>query len=694
MANAHKPDGSKAEERKPPEGRPPQEGEHQRRPWRVEGSRQSPPAAGPPPPRRGFGLGWLWLLLGVMLVLNWAIAGTVTSRTAPTRISVPYSVFHTQVLDGNVAQVTAAGQSIQGTLRKAITYPAGQGGKTASEFKTERPIFANDQIFQRLLAEGATVGAKPTTSSTPAWESLLLGFGPTLLLVGLFVLIWRGASRSLAGGAGSFSGFGKARARRYEPTEQRTTFKDVAGIDEATEDLAEVVDFLKNPDRYRALGAQVPRGVLLTGPPGTGKTLLAKAVAGEADVPFFSMSASEFIEMIVGVGASRVRDLFEQAKREAPAIVFIDELDAIGRSRAAGSIPGGGHDEREQTLNQVLTEMDGFTGNEGVIVLAATNRPEILDAALLRPGRFDRRVTVNPPDQRGREQILRVHSRSVPLARDVDLGAVAASTPGMVGADLRNLVNEAALLAARRGRKTVHRDDFADALEKIVLGAARNILISPEERERTAYHEAGHALLGMLEPGADPVRKISIIPRGRALGVTFQSPEQDRYGFDERYLRGRMTGLLGGRAAEELIYGAVTTGAESDLEQATALARQMVGRWGMSDEIGLVTVLAAEGTGPYGLFGEANTSERTRQILDAEVRKIADQCHERALDTLRGHREQLDSLAHALLEHETLDEPDAYAAAGIPHVESVVQESAKQPGKGDAGHTPTSPIQG
>jgi cell division protease FtsH len=419
-----------------------------------------------------------------MLIVNWIIAGSLSSTTSTARLNLPYSVFRTQVQERNVAAVTATGETIQGELRNAIRYPAGKRGQTAKEFKTERPVFANDQTFQQLLADGATVGAKTTTPSTPLWQSLLLGFGPTLLLVGLFVLLMRGASRSLAGGTGSFAGFGKARARRYEPSEQRTTFKDVAGIDEATEELAEVVDFLKNPDRYRALGAMVPRGVPLTGPPGTGKTLLAKAVAGEADVPFFSMSASEFIEMIVGVGASRVRDLFEQAKKEAPAIIFIDELDAIGRSRAAGSIPVGGHDEREQTLNQVLTEMDGFTGNEGVIVLAATNRSEILDAALLRPGRFDRRVAVDPPDQQGREQILRVHPRSVPLARDVDLGAVASSTPGMVGADLRNLVNEAALLAARHGRRTVGRDGFADALEKIVLGAARHILISPEERER------------------------------------------------------------------------------------------------------------------------------------------------------------------------------------------------------------------
>jgi cell division protease FtsH len=619
------------------------------------------------PPQKQGSLHWFWLLFAALLIVNWVIAASITKTTTTPTVSLPYSVFYRQVTDRNVASVTATGDSIQGTLRTAIHYPAGKSGETSKEFKTERPVFANDQVFQNLLADGATVGAKSTSSSTSLWEQLLVGFGPTLLLVGVIVLIMRGATRGLAGGAGSFAGFGKARARRYEPSEQRTTFADVAGIDEATAELAEVVDFLKNPDRYRKLGGMVPRGVLLTGPPGTGKTLLARAVAGEADVPFFSMSASEFIEMIVGVGASRVRDLFEQAKQEAPSIIFIDELDAIGRSRAAGSIPGGGHDEREQTLNQVLTEMDGFTGNEGVIVLAATNRPEILDAALLRPGRFDRRVAVNAPDQRGREQILRVHTRSVPLARDIDLGAVASTTAGMVGADLRNLVNEAALLAARRGREAVGQEELADSLEKILLGAERHILISPDERERTAYHESGHALIGMLQPGADPVRKVSIIPRGHALGVTFQSPETDRYGYDERYLRGRMTGLLGGRAAEELVYGAVTTGAESDLEQATAIARQMVGRWGMSETIGLVTVFGPEGSGPYAMAGEG-VSERTLEVVDEEVRRIAGECHLQALETLRTHRPQLDALAHTLLAQETLDEVDAYAAAGIPHI--------------------------
>jgi len=637
-------------------------------PWRVEGSRQTEQ----PPPGGRSGAAATWIAIVALLALYGLMLFVFSSPTSQIRVNIPYSVFREQVQQRNVVEITATGETIQGRLRREISYPPDSTGVTSQYFKTERPVFANDQIFQELLAGGATIGARPTSTSTPLWESLLLAFGPILLIGGVFIMFMRAGTRGLGGG---LSTFGKARARRYERDDQRTTFADVAGIDEATEDLEEVVDFLRNPDRYRALGAMVPCGVLLTGPPGTGKTLLARAVAGEAEVPFFSLSASEFVEMYVGVGASRVRDLFEQAKKEAPAIVFIDELDAIGRARGAGSFSSGGHDEREQTLNQVLTEMDGFTGNEGVIVLAATNRPEILDSALLRPGRFDRRVAVNPPDQKGREQILEVHARSVPLAGDVDLATVASSTPGMVGADLRNLVNEAALLAAHRGLNTVGRDELADALEKIVLGAARHILISEDERERTAYHEAGHALIGMLEPGADPVRKVSIIPRGHALGVTFQSPEKDRYGFDEQFLRGRMTGLLGGRAAEELVFGAVTTGAESDIDQATALARHMVGRWGMSDKVGLVTVLPPDGTDPF-MTGEGAPSERTRQLVDAEIRRISDECHARAVNMLVEHREQLDALAGALLEHETLDEPDAYAAAAVPHANHIDAASA------------------
>ena len=403
--------------------------------------------------------------------------------------------------------------------------------------------------------------------------------------------------------------------------------------------------------------------MLLTGAPGTGKTLLARAVAGEAAVPFLSISASEFIEMIVGVGASRVRDLFEQAKKVAPSIIFIDELDAIGRARG-GAISFSGHDEREQTLNQILTEMDGFTGNEGVVVLAATNRPEILDPALLRAGRFDRRIAVNPPDREGRRRILEVHTRNVPLSDSVSLDHVASVTSGMVGAELKNLVNEAALLAARRSHEKVESTDFADALERIVLGTARTIMISPEEKRRTAYHESGHALLGMLTIGADPVRKVSIIPRGQALGATLQTPDADRYGYSASYLRGRITGALGGRAAEELVFDDFTTGAESDLDMVTTIARQMVGRWGMSPAIGPVTMLPSPGQEQF-VFDGNGPSPATREVVDTEVRRIIEECYADAVETLRTHRQNLDRLAERLLDAETLDEEEAYEAAGL-----------------------------
>ncbi len=473
-------------------------------------------------------------------------------------------------------------------------------------------------------------------------------------------------SRRLSAGlGGGIGGIGKSKAQRYDPDASRkVTFEDVAGIDDVEDEVAEIVDFLKNAERYRRLGASIPKGVLLSGPPGTGKTLLARALAGEADVPFFSVSASEFIEMIVGVGASRVRDLFVQAKAAAPAIIFIDELDAIGRARG-GSNSIGGHDEREQTLNQILTEMDGFTGTEGVIVLGATNRPEILDSALLRPGRFDRRLVISPPDATGRKAILEVHTRDVPLADDVDLGVVASSTPGMVGAELKNLINEAAILAARLQHERVTLADFNDSLEKVVLGTARRVVMPPEERRRTAYHEGGHALLGMLTPGADPVRKISIIPRGHALGVTFQSPESDRYGYSASYLIGRIAGALGGRAAEQLVYGEVSTGAESDLEQATRIARQMVGRWGMSPAIGPVSVLPGPGQElPFG-FDSNGPSPATQELLDSEVRRLLDEAAKQAEQVLSEHRPKLDSLVEALLESETLDADAAYRAAGI-----------------------------
>jgi cell division protease FtsH len=455
--------------------------------------------------------------------------------------------------------------------------------------------------------------------------------------------------------------FGRSRARRYDAEREHVSFADVAGIDEAKRELTEIVDFLRNPDKYRRLGGRIPRGVLLSGPPGTGKTLLARAVAGEADAPFFSMAASEFIEAIVGVGASRVRDLFTQAKATSPSIVFIDELDSIGRTRGGPVV--GGSDEREQTLNQILTEMDGFDPSTKVIVLAATNRPDVLDAALLRPGRFDRRVAVQPPDRNGRRLILEVHTRSVPLGPDVDLDRIAATTPGMVGADLANLVNEAALLAAQRNHEAVTTPDFTDSLEKIVLGAGRQVLMSDADRKRTAYHEAGHALVGMLTPGADTVRKISIIPRGPALGVTFAAPDSDVFNYTTADLAGKIKVALGGRAAEEIAIGDVTTGAESDIAQLTKLARMMVGRWGMSRSVGILAVLPSDGAMP--VYGVDGFSERTRELLDDEVRRIVDDAYDEVLALLRESRSQLDALAEALLARETLDEDDAYAVAGI-----------------------------
>ena len=560
---------------------------------------------------------------------------------------------------------------MQGEFKRAVRYPRGSNGSRATDFSTEIPAFANTDSLSKLLqSNGVVVNAKPLDTGPSWWQSLLFGFGPTLLLLGL--LFWL-MQRAAAAGGGMLGAFGRSRARRFDAgATERVTFADVAGIDEAKEELAEVVDFLRNPAKYRRLGGRIPRGVLLSGPPGTGKTLLARAVAGEADVPFFSMSASEFIEMIVGVGASRVRDLFAQAKQAAPAIVFIDELDAIGRSRAAG-FPGmaGGHDEREQTLNQILTEMDGFDPSTGVIVVGATNRPDVLDAALLRPGRFDRRVAVQPPDRLGRKLILGVHTRQMPLGPDVDLDRLAATTPGMVGADLANLANEAALLAARRNHELVLMADFTDALERIVLGAERKIVLSEDDRRRTAYHEAGHAIVGMLTPEADPVRKVSIIPRGLTLGVTFAAPTDDRFSYDEESLLAKIGVALGGRAADELVYGKATTGAESDIQQLTEIARQMVGRWGMSPAIGPVSVLPSDGRGPV-LPGAEAASDHTHRLVDAEVRRIVETAHEQVTALLREHRDQLDTLAEALIERETLEEAEAYQAARVPRADEGV----------------------
>src|SRR5215213_10134968 len=628
-------------------------------PWRVEGARRSGGDTDPARPRL-FGPRFWMLLLG-LLVLNWVLSALLVRP--PERTEVPYTLFRAQVEAGNVASVTGIEDAIDGDFKNPVRVPEGDQTQEVTRFSTRRPSFAaDDKLWELLTEHNVEVSAEPPPGPS-LLERVLLGFGPTLLLVGLFVLLARRASAGAAG----LGGFGRSRARRYEPEQgKRTSFEDVAGIDEVEDEVAEIVDFLRNSDRYRRLGAVVPKGVLLAGPPGTGKTLLARAVAGEADVPFYFVSASEFIEMIVGVGASRVRDLFETAKNNAPAIIFIDELDAIGRARG-GSLSVGGHDEREQTLNQILTEMDGFTGTENIIVLGATNRPEILDPALLRPGRFDRRLAISPPDQAGRRQILDVHVRGVPLAPDVDLDAVAAATPGMVGAELANLVNEAALQAARRGHTQVQQADFSDALERIVLGSERRIMLSAADRRRTAYHEAGHALVGMLTPGADPVRKISIVPRGHALGVTFQSPDADRYSYSASYLRGRIAGMLAGRAAEELIYDDVTTGAENDLEQATGIAKQMVGRWGMSEKVGMLSALPdPRREQPLSLGGDG-TSPATRELVETEARRILDQGYDQALQTLRANRQRLDALVEALLRTETLDAADAYRAAGVPY---------------------------
>jgi cell division protease FtsH len=619
----------------------------------------------PPPHRRP---GFLWFVI-LLLALNWLLVLVVQPSTGEPRATVPFNPFFLEeVQAGQVKSIASKGDSVQGTFTTKLRYPPNDQKATPTKlFATEIPTFWNDAQLSALLKEkGVEINAKSTVTSQSLLAELLLGFGPTLLIVGLFILIARRATRG--GGMGALGNFGRSQARRVDPETIRVTFNDVAGIDEAKAELTEIVDFLRNPDRYGRLGGRMPHGVLLSGAPGTGKTLLARAVAGEAHAAFFSISASEFIEAIVGVGASRVRDLFAKAKEAAPAIIFIDELDAIGRSRQGQVSVTGANDEREQTLDQILTEIDGFESSQAVVVLAATNRPDILDPALLRAGRFDRRVTVQAPDKAGRVEILKVHTRSIPLDDEVDLEAVASSTPGMVGADLANLANEAALLAARREHDKVKMADFTDSLEKIMLGSPRGILLSPADRERTAYHESGHALVGMLTPAADPVRKVSIIPRGMALGVTLSAPESDRVSYSLEELQAKIKVALGGRVAEEIVCGTITMGAESDIQQLTQIARQMVGRWGMSAAIGPVAVLPDESQGPM-LPGFSETSQETQQLVDEEVRRLVEDAHDEVTHLLVEHREQLESLAQALLKAETLDAPQAYAAAGVPEHE-------------------------
>ncbi|MBI3972307.1 MAG: ATP-dependent metallopeptidase FtsH/Yme1/Tma family protein [Chloroflexi bacterium] len=630
-----------------------------------------PPGGDDGEPRRMWPLRdrrWVWLLV-ILLVLNWFVVPLLLPEGGTDRVTVPYTTFKEQVQNGNVSEITVRGDLVQGTFRRPVPLPpaAGRERKPAEHFETRLPPFTDENLERLLDQHGVVISAKPPQSARAWWLSILLSFGPALLFFAMFMWLSTRAQQAQRG----IFGIGRSRARRYDETasnQARITFADVAGIDEAKSELEEIVDFLKRPEKYQRLGGSIPKGVLLVGSPGTGKTLLAKAVAGEAGVPFFSLSGSEFVEMIVGVGAARVRDLFANAKREAPAIIFIDELDAIGRRRGGIGF-GGANQEQEQTLNQILTEMDGFDARQAVIVLAATNRPDVLDPALLRPGRFDRRVVVQRPDRVGREAILRVHTRGVPLAPDVDLADLGAATPGLVGAELRNLVNEAALLAARKDRDAVTKDDFYNAMEKIILGTERKLVMTPEDRKRVAYHESGHALLGLLLPEADPVHKVTIVPRGQALGATYQLPVDDRHNYGERYLRGRITGALGGRAAEELIFDAVSTGAENDLRQATQVARQMVTRWGMSDKVGLIYIARGgdDFLGGEGFMPEMGreTSEELASLVDEETRRIIDECYVTARATLQREHHRLVALAEALLKRESLDEGQILKVTGL-----------------------------
>jgi len=652
-----------------------------RRVDRGSGASQTPSPARIPPRRA-----WLWF--AIALILNFLLARYLVPG-AETPLTVPYTLFRDEVVKGNVKAIYSRGETMTGRFAAPVTYPPAESTnapasapvpapkargiprrgppRTSAIFETTVPSFAGRDLEQLLLAHNVEISAEPIAEAASPLSTLLFGFGPALLLIGFYVWLFRRTAQQGGGLGSGILGIGKSRARRYDQeSDAKVTFQDVAGIDEAENELIEIVDFLRDPPKYTRLGGTAPKGVLLVGAPGTGKTLLAKAVAGEAGVPFFSMSAAEFVEMIVGVGAARVRDLFKQARENAPAIIFIDELDAIGRARGPTAI--GGASEQEQTLNQILTEMDGFSSREGIIVLAATNQPDVLDRALLRPGRFDRRVVVNLPDRKGREAILAVHTRRVPLAPDASLDELAAATPGFSGAELKNLVNEAALLGARRNEQSVSQKDFLDALEKIVLGPARPILLSQADRERIAYHEGGHAILGLVVPGADPVHRVTIVPRGQALGVTYQRPDSDRYNYPESYLRARIVGMLGGRAAEEIVYGTKTTGAESDIEQATALARRMVTRWGMSEKIGMVQLAPRDNPylGGAEAYGASKPfSEETAEVIDAEVRRIIGECHAEALRLLREHRKALGALAAALLDRETLNEEEILAVTGL-----------------------------
>jgi cell division protease FtsH len=579
----------------------------------------------------------LWVVIAVVLMS--VFNNFTATKTAPK--SMPYSSFIDLVRQGDVKAVTISGRTIEGVK---------ESGERFSSFAPD-----DDGLVGELLKNNVTISAQPP-EKPGVLMSLFINWFPLLILVGLWIFFMRQMQGGM-GGRGAMS-FGKSRARMLSEDQVKVTFQDVAGADEAKEEVTEIVDFLRDPSKFQKLGGKIPKGVLMVGPPGTGKTLLARAIAGEAKVPFFTISGSDFVEMFVGVGASRVRDMFEQAKKHAPCIIFIDEIDAVGRHRGAGL--GGGHDEREQTLNQLLVEMDGFEGNEGVIVIAATNRPDVLDPALLRPGRFDRQVVVPLPDVRGREQILKVHMRKIPVADDVKASVIARGTPGFSGADLANLVNESALFAARSNKRVVDMDDLEKAKDKIMMGAERRSMVMSEDEKRlTAYHEAGHAIVGRLVPEHDPVHKVSIIPRGRALGVTLFLPEEDRYSYTKQRLESQISSLFGGRIAEEIIFGAdsVTTGAQNDIHRATDIARNMVTKWGLSERLGPLTYGEDEQEIFLGhsVTQHKNVSDETTHVIDEEVRNFIDRNYERSRRLITDNLDKLHAMAAALMKYETID---------------------------------------
>jgi cell division protease FtsH len=587
----------------------------------------------------------IWVAILVLLAALFNLFNNPTQSRRGTEIT--YSEFLNAVDNGNVSEATLAGNRIYGTMR--------EGGTSFSTYAPQ-----DSSLVERLEKKNVKFRARPSEEDVPSIMGMLLNWFPMLLLIAVWIFFMR----QMQSGSGRAMGFGKSRAKLLTERHGRVTFEDVAGVDEAKDDLQEIVEFLRDPQKFQRLGGRIPRGALLVGPPGTGKTLLARAIAGEANVPFFTISGSDFVEMFVGVGASRVRDMFEQAKKNAPCIIFIDEIDAVGRHRGAGL--GGGNDEREQTLNQLLVEMDGFEANEGIILIAATNRPDVLDPALLRPGRFDRQITVPNPDVSGREKILRVHMRKVPVAPNVDPKVLARGTPGFSGADLANLVNEAALLAARRNKRLVTQQEFEDSKDKVMMGAERrSMAMTEEEKLATAYHEAGHALVSLKVPGGDPLHKVTIIPRGRALGVTMNLPERDKLSYSKQWCEARIAMAFGGRVAEQAIYGKdhLNTGASSDIMQATDLARRMVTEWGMSEKLGPLRYNENQQEVFLGhaITQRQNMSEDTARLIDQEIRRIVTDGENRAREVVANHRHDLEAITQALMEYETISGDEVLA---------------------------------